>query len=94
MKLFQSPLINVSLLSIFWAMDIFVAKLAFLAGAKLFTFTIQTGMITLSILTIYILLKKLDKLKKTPRRLLFFLLLINVIGSGLGGTLATGYPSR
>ena len=88
MKLFQSPLINVSLLSIFWAMDIFVAKLAFLAGAKLFTFTIQTGMITLSILTIYILLKKLDKLKKTPRRLLFFLLLINVIGSGLGGTLA------
>lgn len=85
-KLLIYPLFNVLLLAIFWALDIFVAKLAFLAGAKLFTFTIQASIVTLIILTIYIFLKKFEKLKKVPRKLIFLLLLTNVVGSGLGGT--------
>lgn len=87
-KLLTSPLFNVSLLSICWALDIFVAKLAFVAGAQLFTFSIQTAFVIVTILTIYILVRKFEKLKKTPRKIIFLLLLVNVVGSGLGGTFA------
>jgi len=87
-KLLASPLFNVSLLSVFWASDIFVSKLAFRAGAELFTYTIQTIFITLFFLTLYIFLKKFEKLKKTPPKIIIFLLLTNALGSGLGGTLS------
>jgi drug/metabolite transporter (DMT)-like permease len=87
-KLFASPLFNVSLLSIFWALQIFVAKLGFRAGAELFTFSIQSLIGMFLILGIYVLIRKFDELKKVPLKVLLWLTLLGILASGLGGILS------
>jgi drug/metabolite transporter (DMT)-like permease len=87
-KLLASPLFNVLCLSVGWALQIFVAKLAFRAGAELFTFSIQSLFFICLFLAFYILPKKYDKLKKLPAKTIFFLIGIGAIGAGLGGTLS------
>lgn len=81
------PLVNVLLFSIFWATEIFIAKLAFLAGAQVVQFSLQSFFLTLLILSIYVLPKRLKQLKKIPSSALLWLLIANAILLGLGGFL-------
>jgi drug/metabolite transporter (DMT)-like permease len=81
----QSPLGNVLLFSIFWALEIFVTKLAFLAGAQVLPFTIQSSLLTLLILSCYVLPTKLKELKKMPLSTFLWIFTANAIHMG-GGT--------
>ena len=47
-RILQSPLGNVLLYSLFWALEIFITKIAFLNGAQVIPFTIQSSLITLT----------------------------------------------
>lgn len=68
-------------------MEIFIAKLAFLSGAHVIPFTIQSSFITLIILSIYVLPTRLKELKKIPLHTLKWFFLANAIHMGLGGFL-------
>lgn len=83
-NIFESPLVNVLLFSIFWALEIFVTKLAFNNGAQVIPFTIQSSFVTLLILIVYIFLTKLKELKKLSFHTIKWLLLANAIHMGLG----------
>ncbi len=83
----QSALVNILLFSIFWAIEIFIAKLAFNAGAQVIAFTLQSSFLTLIILSIYILPTKLKELKKIPFHTIKRLFFANAIHMGLGGFL-------
>jgi drug/metabolite transporter (DMT)-like permease len=83
-KLLASPLVNVSLLTIFYALQIFVAKLGFLAGADLFTFSVQTIIVTAILLSIAILPRKIKKIKKLTPKILLWLLFLGALSSGVG----------
>ncbi len=78
------PIFNVSLFSLFWALQIFVAKLAFEGGANPVSFTIQSGIVAFVILSIYILPRKCKELMNTPKGIMAGLLLANAIHFGLG----------
>jgi drug/metabolite transporter (DMT)-like permease len=84
-KLLKSPFFNVSILTISWALQIFIAKLAFIAGAKLFTFSIQTLIVTSVFLLLYIL-PKIKDFKKLSLSVFLWLCVIGALGSGIGGT--------
>ncbi|MEK7177952.1 MAG: EamA family transporter [Patescibacteria group bacterium] len=84
----NSPLINVILFSVFWAIQIFASKLGFRAGAQVVPFTIQTGFITIMLLTIYVLIFKRDQLKQLTKNVIFSLLIANAIHNGLGSFLS------
>lgn len=86
-RILHSPLFNVLFFSLFWATEIFVAKLAFLAGASVVQFTLQSFIATLLILSIYILPKHFKKIKTIPKQTLRTLLVANAILLGLGGFL-------
>lgn len=83
-RILQSPLGNVLLYSIFWALEIFVTKIAFLNGAQVIPFTIQSSFLTLILLSLYVLPKNYKKLKKIPLSLLLWILLANGIHMGIG----------
>ena len=85
--LIQSPLTNVLLFSIFWASEIFIAKIAFLNGAKVVQFSLQSFFLSLIILSLLVLPKKINNLKKIPFKILKWLLLANAILLGIGGFL-------
>ncbi len=78
------PIFNVSLFSFFWALQIFVSKLAFKAGANPISFTIQAGIVAFFILTIYILPRRSHELKGIPKGIIAGLLLANAVHFGLG----------
>ena len=80
----SSALVNVLLVAIIWAFEVFVAKLAFLAGAGVVTFTIQTYIVTFVFLLIYVL-PILKKIKKIPVNILKQLMLANALHNGFGG---------
>lgn len=82
---FKSPLLNVLLFSVFWALEIFNTKLAFLAGSEVFRFTFQSSILTFLILSTIIFSKKLSKLKRIPPNLLKLLLLVSALHAGIGG---------
>ena len=50
-------LINVTLFSLFWALQIIVSKLGFNAGAKAVPFTLQSAFVALIVLAIIVLPK-------------------------------------
>lgn len=79
----DSPLLNVTLFSVFWAIQIFVSKLAFLKGAEVIPFTIQSGIVASILLTVYILALKKDKLKNLSK-VFVGLFIANAIHNGLG----------
>jgi len=84
---FKTPLTNVLFFSLFWAAEIFTAKLAFLGGAQVVPFSIQSFFLALIILALYILPTKLKTFKKIPFSVFLWLLLANGILLGLGGFL-------
>ena len=81
---FKSPLVNVLLFSLFWALVIFTSKVAFLGGAQLIPFSIQTTFLTFIFLTIYIIITRLKELKKISAYHIKWLLIINAIYMGFG----------
>lgn len=83
-RILQSPLGNVLLYSLFWALEIFITKIAFLNGAQVIPFTIQSSIITLLILSVYVLPTKIKELKKIPFSLLIWILIANAIHMGIG----------
>lgn len=92
-KFFASPLFNVLAFSFFWAIQIFVSKLAFLAGAKVIPFTVQSAVFVIIILTIFVLPRKINEVKGLSRNVFLWLLLANVIHYGIGGILSNGGTS-
>jgi drug/metabolite transporter (DMT)-like permease len=86
-KIIASPLFNISVFSLFWALQIFVSKIGFLKGAEIFTFTVQSVILTTMILSLIVLPRKFHLLKKLPRRIILSLFLVNILG-GLGGLLS------
>lgn len=85
-KLIDTPFANVFLFSLFWALQIVVSKLAFNAGAHPLTYTIQLSIVSLFLLSAYVLPQKYQELVSTPRHILVGILLANAIHFGLGGT--------
>ncbi len=84
-----SPVINVFLFSTFWALEIFIAKLAYMQGAEILPFSLQSFSITLVILSVIILPAKWKKLFKINKRIFFWILIANAILLGMGGFLAS-----
>ena len=78
------PIFNISLFSLFWALQIFISKLAFEGGANPVVFTIQSGVVALFILAIYVLPRKKQEFKALPRHIISVLILANAIHFGLG----------
>jgi drug/metabolite transporter (DMT)-like permease len=83
----HSPLANVLLFSVFWALEIFTAKLAFLSGAQVVQFSIQSFFVALITLFIIILPKKINQLTKIPFSVLKWIILASAILMGVGGFL-------
>jgi len=80
----NSPFINVVLFSVFWAIQIFISKLAFIAGAEIMPFTIQSSIIAIVLLAIYIVIRKRDKLAAISKEIIVGLFIANSIHGGLG----------
>lgn len=85
MRTSSLALINVTLFSVFWALQIFVSKLGFNAGAKAVPFTLQSAFVALIVLAIIVLPTNLKHLLKIPKKVFLGLLLANAIHFGLGG---------
>lgn len=80
----ESPLFNVLAFSIFWAIQIFVSKLGFIAGADVIPFTIQTSFFAILLLTTYILIFKKEKLKDLTKDVFLGLIIASAVHNGLG----------
>ncbi len=90
-SLITSPLFNVLMFSAFWAVQIFVAKLGFLAGAMILPFQIVlilTATATLALLLLPKSGQKLGQLFKYRPDLFWKLFLANGIQAGLGTSLS------
>lgn len=88
-RILQSAFLNVFLFSFFWALQIFVSKLAFVQGAEIVPFTIQSAIVALIVLALYVLPSKRKKLTSLKGSLLGGLLLANAIHFGVGGFLGS-----
>lgn len=84
----QSAFINVFLFSLFWALDIVISKMAFIAGARAIPFTIQSALVALVFLTVVILPENIHHIRSLPKKTLLWLLLANAIHFGLGSLLS------
>lgn len=80
-----SPLVNVLLVAIIWSFEVFIAKLALLAGAKVVTFTIQTYLVTFFLLFIFVAPIIVKEIKKIPSRALKEIMIANAFHNGIGG---------
>lgn len=87
-NLSDSPFFNVILFSLFWAIQIFVSKLGFIAGAEVIPFTVQSGIFAIILLSLYIFIFKREKLKELTKDILFGLIIANAIHNGLGSVLS------
>lgn len=85
MRTSSLALVNVTLFSVFWALQIFISKLGFNAGAKAVPFTLQSAFVALIVLAMIVLPKNLKHLLKIPKKVFLGLLLANAIHFGLGG---------
>ncbi len=81
----DSPFINVFLFSFFWAVQIFVSKLAFIKGAEVIPFTVQSGLVASVMITLYIFTFKRNKLKELLGPFLALLIFASAVHNGLGG---------
>lgn len=84
-SIFDLPLTNVFLFSLFWAIQLFVSKLGFNSGAQLIPFAFQSAVVSLIVLSIFVLPKKYKELKSMKAGIIKYLLLANAIHFGLGG---------
>lgn len=87
-KFTDTPLFNVLMFSTFWAIQIFVSKLAFLAGAQVIPFTVQSAVVAIITLIILVLPKRLNELKNIAPKVLLGLIIANAIHYALGGSLS------
>jgi len=83
-KIINSAFFNVSLFSLFWAIEIIIAKLAYEAGAEPVAFTVQVSVLTLVFLTIFILPRKYQEIRKIKSKVIWMLVLANAVHYGLG----------
>jgi len=79
-----SALANVLIVAVVWAFEVFVAKLALLAGASVATFTIQTYIVTFMLLLLYVSPIVIKELKKMPKNTFWQLMIANGLHNGLG----------
>lgn len=79
--------LNVFLFSFFWALQIIVSKMGFIAGARALPFTIQSGFVSLIFLILVVVPSNYKEIASLPKKLLFSLLLANAINFGIGGFL-------
>ena len=87
----KSPLFNVLLFSAFWAFQIVIAKLGFIAGAMVLPFQIILILTAIATLTVLLLPKSgpdLGQLFKHRPSLFWKLFLANSIQAGLGTSLS------
>lgn len=87
----KSPLFNVLMFSAFWAFQIIIAKLGFIAGAKVLPFQIVLVLSAIATLAVLLLPKSgpdLGQLFKHRPSLFWKLFLANSIQSGLGTSLS------
>lgn len=84
----NSPLANALTFTVLWAFQIFVAKLAYLGGAEVVPFCIQSGVITL--LTLFLLVGRqvLRELPAVPARTLSIIFGANALHFAVGGVLS------
>lgn len=83
-----SAFINVFLFSLFWALDIIVSKMAFVAGAKPIPFTVQSAMVALLFLAAVVLPGNIKHIRSLSKKTIFWLLFANAIHFGLGSLLS------
>lgn len=88
-KFAESPFFNVFLFSLFWALQIFISKLGFNQGALITPFIVQSTLIAIIILSLYVLPQKITELRKLPKNILVGILIANSIHFGFGGFLST-----
>jgi drug/metabolite transporter (DMT)-like permease len=81
----NAPFANVFLFSLFWAFQIFVSKLAFVSGAKPGSFTVQSAVATLLIMSVYVLPFKSKELKSISSKIFWGLMAANTIHFAIGG---------
>jgi drug/metabolite transporter (DMT)-like permease len=81
----SSPLFNVLAFSVFWAAQVLVTKLAFLKGAPLFPFIIQSAFFSILLMTGLVLPRHYRHIRTVPRSILLGVLGANAIHFGLGG---------
>lgn len=87
-KLSESPLFNVLTFASFWAIQIFVSKLAFIAGAQIIPFSVQSAIFAIIVLSILVLPKHYTELRKISPSILIGLLIANAIHYAIGGSLS------
>jgi len=86
-----TPLFNVLMFSLFWALQIFTAKLGFTAGAEVVTFQALSIGAAFAVLTVLILPKvgaEMARLFRFQPRIFWMLYFANGIQSGLGTSLS------
>lgn len=81
----KSAFFNVSLFSLFWALQILISKMGFSAGAKAVPFTLQSATVALILLSLIVLPKNYKKILNLPKKVLLTLLFANSVHFGLGG---------
>lgn len=87
-NILDSQFFNVFMFSLFWALQLFVSKLAYNAGAKPVSFTVQAAVVALVVLAIIVLPRNWKELKGISVTALLGVLLVNAIHFGIGGFLS------
>ena len=83
-KFFQIPFVNVFLFSLFWALTIIVSKMAFNQGAHPVTYLIQSTVISLILLAVYVIPQKYQEIISMPKQVFWGLMGANAIHLGIG----------
>ncbi len=87
-KQLNKPLFNVLVFSVSWALQIIVSKTAFNNGAHPVTYFIQSALVAIILMSLYVVPKKYKEIKRISPRLLVVLIAINIIHYGVGGLLS------
>jgi drug/metabolite transporter (DMT)-like permease len=88
---FNSPLFNVLLFSTFWAIQIFVSKLGLTAGVHVVSYQVQSALVALGSLTVFVLPSikaELVTLFEQQQGVFWRLFLANALHFGLGSGLS------
>lgn len=83
-KFLETPFANAILFSIFWAIQIFISKLAYREGIHPVVLTNQSTFFTLSFITVYLYITHSLTLPKLSRGIMLSLLAAGAIHTGLG----------
>src|SRR3989344_3341182 len=84
----NSPFTNVFLFSLFWALQIFISKIALNSGSEVVTLALQSSVIALVILGIYVLPEQFKVIRLIPKDLLKWILIANAVHAGIGSFLS------